>query len=57
MVPEIWSVTDKTFLILDHFLPFYSPSPNISENQNFEKIIKKKKKAWRYNNFPQVYHK
>ena len=44
MVPEIWSATDKTFLILDHFLPFYSPSPNIPENQNFEKIIKKKKK-------------
>ena len=23
VVPEIWSMTDKTFLTLDHFLPFY----------------------------------
>ena len=25
MVPEIWSVTDKIFIILDHFFPFYHP--------------------------------
>ena len=25
MVPEIWSVTDRIFVILDHFLLFYPP--------------------------------
>ena len=25
MIPEIWSTTNKIFLILDHFLPFYTP--------------------------------
>ena len=24
MVPEIWNVTDMIFVILDHFLPFYT---------------------------------
>ena len=39
MVPEIWSVTDKTFFfILDSFLPFYPP--NNPENPNFEKMEK-----------------
>ena len=46
MIPEIWSTTDKIFLILDHFLPFYTPlsaplPPNNSENPNFEKKKKK----------------
>ena len=47
------------FLILDHFLSFYTPlpSPNNPENQNFKKIKKKKKKTWRYHHFTQVYYK
>ena len=40
MVPETLSVTDRIFVILDHFLPFYFP--NNPKNQNFQK---KKKKA------------
>ena len=35
------------------FLPFYPPPTNL-ENQNIEKM---KKKAWRYYDFTQVYHK
>ena len=38
MVPEILSVTDRIFVILDHFLPFYPP--NNPKNQNFEKLKK-----------------
>ena len=38
MVPEIWSVTDRIFVILDHFLNF-SLHKNW-KNQNFEKMIK-----------------
>ena len=38
MVPEIWSATDRIFVILDRFLPFYLP--NDPENQNFEKMKK-----------------
>ena len=34
------------FVILGHFLPFYHPSPNDPENQNFEKNVKKI--AWMY---------
>ena len=52
MVPEIWSMTDRNFVILDYFLPFYPP--NNPENQNFEKM---KKNAWRYHHFTQVNHK
>ena len=40
MVPEIWSVTDIFFIILDHFLPSYHP--NNLKNQNVEKKEKKK---------------
>ena len=37
MVPEMWRTTEL-FVILGHFLPFYSPkNPN---NQNFAKIKK-----------------
>ena len=36
MVPEIWSMMDRIFVILDYFLYFYPP--NILKNQNFEKI-------------------
>ena len=36
MVPEIWSATDRIFVILDHFLSFYPPMD--PENQNFGKI-------------------
>ena len=28
----------KFFVIMDYFLPFYSPLPNNPENQNFQKI-------------------
>ena len=38
MVPEIWSETDKFFVILGYFLPFY-PTNN-SQNQSFEKMKK-----------------
>ena len=38
MVLEIPSATDKLFVILDQFLPFY-PAKN-PKNQNFEKIKK-----------------
>ena len=38
IVPEIWSATDRIFLILDHFLPFYPT--NDPENQNFNKMKK-----------------
>ena len=37
MVPAILSATDF-FVILDHFLPFYTP--NKLKNQNFEKLKK-----------------
>ena len=47
---EAWQT--EFFVILDHFLPFYSP--NNWKNQNFEKI---KKSAWRNYHFTQVYHK
>ena len=40
------------FVILDYFLPFYSP--NHLPNQNFEK---NKKTTWRYHHFTRVYHK
>ena len=37
MVPEIWKMQQTEFIIiLDHFLPFYSP--NNPKNQNFEKM-------------------
>ena len=40
-VPEILSVTDIIFTILDHFLPFYPPpSPNNTKNQYFEELKK-----------------
>ena len=51
IVPEIWRETDRIFIILDYFLPFYLP--NNLENQNFEKW----KKAHRYYHFTHVYHK
>ena len=38
MVLEIPSATDKLFVILGHFLPFYPPPPNNLENQNFENL-------------------
>ena len=38
IVPEIWSATDRIFVILDCFFPFY-PSMD-PENQNFEKMKK-----------------
>ena len=43
-IPEIWSETDKKFLILGHFLSFYLP-PNDPEYQNSEK---NEKNAWRF---------
>ena len=54
MVPEIWNATDKFFWQLGrHSLLFYLPSN--PENQNFKKM--KKKNAWRYHPFTQVYQK
>ena len=38
MVPEITSATDRIFVILDHFLPFYPR--NNSKYENFEKVKK-----------------
>ena len=38
MVPEIWSVMDIIFVILDHFLPLYPH--NNPKNQNFQKLKK-----------------
>ena len=50
MVPEIWSVTNRIFFfILDHILSFYLP--NNPENQNFEKMKKKKKKHLEISSF------
>ena len=40
------------FVILDNFLPIYSPKN--PKNQNFEKM---KKNTWRYYHFTNVYHK
>ena len=40
-VPEIRSETDKIFIILGHFLPFYPP--NYRENQNLKNM---KKSSW-----------
>ena len=44
------------FLILDHFLFFYTPSPLTTQRI---KILKKwkKKNTWRYHHFTQVHHK
>ena len=39
MVPEKWSVTDRIFVILGHFMPFY-PTNN-PKNENFEKTERK----------------
>ena len=52
IVPEISSATDRIFVILDHFLPFYLA--NNKKNQNFEKL---KKNSWRYYHFTYAYHK
>ena len=53
MVPEIWSVTDKSFLsFLTAFLPFHPP--NNPKNQNSEKM---KKLPGGYYHFTQAYHK
>ena len=35
IVPEIWGMMDRNFVILDHFLPFYPP--NNPKNQYFLK--------------------
>ena len=52
MVPEIWSVTGRTFCYFRSFLPFYlSSNP---KNQNFKK---NEKTAWRYHYFTQVHQK
>ena len=37
MVPVIWSTTDRIFVNLDHFLPFYPP--NNPENQKIPRDI------------------
>ena len=38
MLSETWSTTDRFFVTLDYFLPFYPP--NNPENHNFEKLKK-----------------
>ena len=53
MVPEIWNATDKTFSHFGLFLTFYPP--NNPENQNFQKMKKRKKNTSRYRHFTQVY--
>ena len=40
-VPEIWSETDRIFVILGHFLPLYPPKNQ--KNQNFKTM---KKVSW-----------
>ena len=55
MVSEIWSVMDRYFVILDHFLPFY-PS-NKPKNQNFEKLKITENNTRRHYHFTHVYHK
>ena len=50
-VTEIRKETDRLFVILGLFLPFYHPPPpNDPENQHFEGQ-KNEKNAWRYNPF------
>ena len=39
MVPEIWSATDRIFVILDRFLPFYPPNDPKSQNSEKMKVI------------------
>ena len=46
MVPEIQSMIDIFFIILDPYLHAYLT--NNPKNQNFEIIIIKKKNSWRY---------
>ena len=36
MVPEIWSATDRIFVILDHFLPLYPSPPKQPKKSNFK---------------------
>ena len=67
MVPQIWSVKDRTFMHFGSFFAVYPPpSPNNLENQDFEKmknILKKwkkkkeKKNTWRCHHFIHVYQK
>ena len=57
---DVWFLIYKVrwtefFVILGHFLLF-DPNNN-PKNQNFGKMKKKKKKAWRYYHFTFVYHK
>ena len=46
MLPEIWSVTDRFFIIFSHFL--HLPPP---------KFLKSEKNSWRYYLFLHMYHK
>ena len=43
------------FLILDHFLPFYTPYPIWQPRKS--KFWKNENSTWRYHHFTQVYHK
>ena len=46
------------FVILNHFLPFYSPPPKKKNNILKNKILKKQKKnTWRYDHFTQMNQK
>ena len=56
MVPEISSTTDRIFVILGYFLPFYLPPPTPEKpgKSNFEKM---KKTPGDIINFRHEYHK
>ena len=52
MVPKIWSMTDRFFIILDHFLLLYLPN-----NLKNQKLKKNEKNTWQNYHFTHVYHK
>ena len=54
MVPKIWRATDIIFVILNHFLPFYSPTKNQPKKSKF---WKHEKTTWSYYHITQVNHK
>ena len=53
MVPETWSVLDRTLSLRTIFCTFTPPPPNNPKNLHFEKL----KTAWRYYHFSHLYHK
>ena len=48
---DVWFLRYKvqgTEFSVDYFLPFWPPPPKNLENQNFDKMKKKKNNSWRY---------